>query len=157
MTRPTGFASRTSVSVDRSQVQIGALLRKRGATNIAFGTRDDDRPPMAWVAFRIERHSVLVKAPLPERHELKHTGGRKRTEAQVIAELEQRARSLWRALLLSLQARFASIDAGLSSAAREFLPNLDLGGGRTIGDLLLIPIVQGELPKVAGLLEGIGG
>lgn len=145
MTAPRTYAGETTVPVELTLAEIQALLAQRGAVNIATGRRDRQAPPIGWVSFSVEAHDFLLRLPLPVLTDpsiAAGPNGKARTEEQARRALAQRERAAWRALLLSMRGRFVSIDAGISTLAREFLGDM-VYGGRTIADAVL-PAVEGK-------------
>jgi hypothetical protein len=70
---------------------------------------------------------------------------------------EQAVRQKWRALAISIKAKFAAIEAGISVFEREFFYDTVLPNGQTVGEYIM-PQVQecylsGSMPSMLPMLE----
>src|SRR4051812_49389358 len=88
--KPKGYAHGTDVPPEKTQAEIVALLRKRGAIQHFFG--EDARG--AVVGFGVRGRQIRFTVPYPQKDPL----GRE-------AEIRRR----WRCLLLSIKAKFESV------------------------------------------------
>jgi hypothetical protein len=121
-----GFASSTSVSVDKTRLEIETLLTRAGATS--RGTAVDDVKNLAIVAFVLKGAQYRVSLPLP-----KYTGTiAYKTIRSALSAHDQAVRTRWRVLLLLLKSKLEAIRLGVSSAEKEFLADLVLENGRTV-------------------------
>lgn len=68
-------------------------------------------------------------------------GGNARRQAHAAESLAQVKRQRWRALLLVVKAKLEAIEAGISTLEHEFLANVVLPGGSTIG-AELVPLMD---------------
>jgi len=116
------YASKTSVPVSRSKQAIEDLLVKGGATEYVCGFT----PMGSAIMFTIEGVRVRIFVPLED-------------DAQ-----EERRR--WRAALLILKAKLEVIQSGDSTVGREFMADVMLPGGGTLGERML--------PELADALNG---
>ena len=158
------FAAETSVSVEKSQAEVRAILNAHGCTKYA-AIDDEGR---AFVT------AVLVKAgstvgvrfcvTLPDRkdkaitHYTKRGWSYARSVTAADAAYTQECRRRWRCLVLLLKAKFAAVDGGLVQFQDEFLAHLVLPGGGTVGDWAAKEIgpaiAEGRMPTQ--LLLGAG-
>lgn len=133
MTARRRYAENTTVSVENSQAELTRLLRRHGAHQIVTAT--DDKRGAALVAFAIEGRQVRLEIEVP-------TAERQR----------------WRALVLVTKAKLELVAEGLSTIQREFLADLVLPDGSTVGKALEAPIAKayqtGSMPR---LLPTFGG
>jgi hypothetical protein len=81
--------------------------------------------------------------------------GRKRKSALALVAWEQGCRSLWRDLKLIIKAKLEAITVGISTVDREFMPDVMLPDGKTVGEHIIPKIddvynggsVKGLLPE----------
>lgn len=127
------FAERTSVPVGKSKAEIDDLLRRRGANQTLTGT--DAESGSLLLAFTLEHRQFRITATISGK-----------------GNAEQRERQAWRALLLLLKAKFEIVAMGQSSLEREFLANLVLPNGSTVGDDVMPKIAKaydsGKMPNL---------
>jgi hypothetical protein len=132
------YAQGTTVSTDQSRREIEKYLEKRGAARIFFMTE----PNQFVLGFVYEHLLIRFNVPVPSE-------GREDTKAKV-------RRERLRALLISIKARFASIDSGISSFEREFMPNVVTPSGQTVAEWLQpqlrISLERGDMPKMIPFL-----
>lgn len=138
MPRTRRFAEGTKVPVARTKVAIDELLQKHGALQRIQGT--DDERGKNLVAFTLGGRQV--------RFELPH-----------VPEDEREQRRVWRALLLIIKAKLELVAGGDSTVDMEFLPNIVLPNGSTVGKLLgaqLDEVYQsGNMPPLLGPARGV--
>ena len=113
------YAERTSVPVSRTRDEIERTLARYGAT--AFGYIAS--PNFSAVEFTTSARRVRLVLPMPD-DRLKQTA--------YDAEVRRR----WRVLLLTIKAKLESIDSGVSTFDQEFLANLVLPTGESVGEWL---------------------
>lgn len=141
----TEFARGTRITEDRSRSTIEGLLRRRGATNITAGRVEHPhvprgRVPHAWIGCVLGGRALLLRFPLPSPEDPKlnlQRSGRPRAPMAVVETCERIIRARWRALLLVIRAKFAAIDAEVSTFDTEFFGDFATGDGRTVADLIL--------------------
>lgn len=138
------YAEGTKVPVEKSKADLEGLLRKSGATSIAMGW---DQTLGARVLFRLEERFVQILIPVPDPKVY-------RTPAQREAE----ERRLWRSRLLIVKAKLEVVLSGETTVSREFLADLLLPDGSTVGDVTAPVIAEayetGDMPR--SLLPGLG-
>lgn len=158
------YAEGTSVPMERSRVEVERTLVRYGASGFAYSWErreqalpiaahhawcplrsnpKDPRPPrctcgrpatltreVVIVAFKMpvaggSRH-VQLEVPMP--HEL---------EVGTKAKADAATRQRWRALVLVLKAKLEAVASGISTLEAEFLANVVMADGRTIGAAIL--------------------
>ena len=130
------YASRTTVSVERSRNEIEQTLARYGADQFLYGWTSTG----AIVAFVVtlesgQHRQVRFELPLPSRDERRfqfHSRG-KRAPAQAEALWEQACRQSWRALALVIKAKLEAIATGIATFEDEFLAYTMLPSGETVG------------------------
>lgn len=124
------YAADTSVSIDRTQGQIERLLADAGATSFVRGWQDG----RVALGFTIQNRQVRIDLPMPELADVARTPtGLRRTEAQARAELVKEERRRWRSLFAVLKAKLVAVEDGISTIEREFLADVVLPDGSTVG------------------------
>jgi hypothetical protein len=109
------FAERTKVPANQSRGEIEALLVKYKATSVAVFNSADQ----AAIAFEMEGRRIIFRLALPKGTDQK---------------AEQEKRRKWRALLLSIKAKLASIEDGIESFEDAFLSHIVMPDGMTVGE-----------------------
>ena len=145
------YAQGTTVPVSRSKAEVESILRKAGATGYMCGW--DSERGYTRVQCKLGGRMLLFEVWEPSVVEMKVTeAGRKRnlTAAKQAAVKETRRR--WRGLVLIIKAKLEFIETGASSIDAEFLANLMLPDGSTVGSHAM-PGVQrayetGKMPKL---------
>lgn len=150
------YASRTSVSPEKSKGEIEATLRRYGADQFMYGW--EDGRGVVW--FRLNGLPVRMVLPLPRLEEFRHfeqktaygTRLRQRTEDAAVRACEQAERQCWRALLLVVKAKLEAVEAGITTVEQEFLANMVLPDNSTVSETL-IPrlheaVVEGRIPPM---------
>ncbi len=136
--KPGTFAENTSVSVEKSRIELERMLLQAGAT--AHGVSSDNVAGIAWVTFRLDNRHVKLTLPLPKLESFKKAPRNVRrawtTDRQREA-WEQACRSSWRALVLLVKAKLEAIARGISTIEREFLADIFLADGRTVHEALV--------------------
>lgn len=126
------YAQDTKVPAGVSKDEIERLLRRHGATNIYSGF-DEDRK-LIQLGFRLDGRMYKLNSSTdrPTRR----------------CDEDQIAREAWRVLKLLVTGKLEVVASGGSTFEAEFLANLLLPDGRTVGDDVL--------PKVAEMYESGG-
>lgn len=128
------YAETTSVSVEKTEGQIKAMIKRAGATH--FSTMDEQG--MAIIAFIMKDRAIRFNLPLPRQDsESYRLDGRKRerTDAQRYAMWEQACRSKWRALYLCIKAKLESAESGIETFEDAFLANIQMADGRLVSEI----------------------
>lgn len=131
------FAEDTGVPTDRSQAEVKDRLRKAGADRIAVY----ESAERSSVAFTLADRMYRLTVPI--------TAGAKDT-----GQDERRA---WRLLLLLLKAKLEAVREGATTIEREFLADMLMPDGSTVGELagrqIAIAYESGRMPDQL-MLEG---
>jgi hypothetical protein len=154
------YAEGTTVPVERSRSEIEKILKKAGATG--FGYWDDDEHNVNILACKLEHYQLVFRVYTPDPVDYRNNGktGRSRRtrtpkQAEDFAEKELKRR--WRAQCLIIKAKLEVIESGQSSIAREFLADMMLPSGQTIGEEVIPRLEKaakgGKMPK---LLPALG-
>ena len=129
------YAADTSVSLEQSKSEIERTLTRYGATRFFSSWQDD--PPMAMIGFELEARMVKITMPIPARDAVEFTlteTGRERKPNAIYKAWEQAQRQRWRALNLIIKAKLEAVDCGISSIEREFLADIVMHDGTTLGE-----------------------
>lgn len=145
------FAEGTAVNIDRSRLEIELLVKRFGATEFAYATREN--PPCAMIGFRLGNLNVKMLLPYPKREDFALTErGKTRTEAAAATAWQEDVKRRWRTLALVLKAKLAAVDDGISTVEREFLSDIVLPDGSTVSQFmapqLRLAAEQGKMPEV---------
>ena len=151
------YAKDTSVSSELSRLEIEKTLIRYGAKGFAYATE----PGRAMIGFKLQGRQVRFILPLPDidADEFRFTPTRRteRSEKSQYDAWEQASRQQWRALLLVVKAKLEAIETGISTFDSEFMANIVLPNGGTIGDWMLPQIEQayitGAPPAMLPMLE----
>ncbi len=149
------YAANTSVSSELSRLEIEKTLIRYGADNFAYATSAGK----ALIGFTMYERQIKFILPLPDKNDFRLTPtGRTRTENSQYEAWEQACRQRWRALNLVIKAKLEAVECGISVFEDEFMSNIVLPGGQTVGDFMKPQIAQayisGEMPKLLPMLEG---
>jgi len=138
-TKPRRYAEGTSVSVASTREELERLVRTHGASGFA-SSWDRDR---YTIMFELRGRRVRFDVQAPSAKEYRE---QKKWEA------EERRR--WRALLLILKAKLELVSSGDTDFEAEFLANLVIAGGQTVGSRLLPTLTEvldtGKMPLMLG-------
>lgn len=148
------YAANTNVSSELSRLEIEKTLLRYGADNFAYAMTADK----ALIGFTMYERQIKFILPLPEKEEFKLTPtGRERTENSQYEAWEQACRQRWRALNLVIKAKLEAVECGISVFEDEFMANIVLPGGQTVGDFMKPQIekayISGEIPRMLPMLE----
>jgi len=146
------YASRTEVTVDKSKGELKRVVYKSGASNYKYAEEEDRAMVMFSKEARIIR--FVIKFPPPESREFTHTPGRgtKRTQAAAYKEYEAEHRRRWRALILSVKAKFESTASGIETFEEAFLAQILLPNSQTVAQAVSPSIEEayatGKMKKI---------
>lgn len=154
---PARYAADTAVPVDRSRAEIERLLARYGASAFGYLSEGDNQV----IVFQIGGRRVFMHLVLPDRadREFTHTGvrGARRSPAEAGRVYEQAVRARWRSLVLIIKAKLEAVASGITTVEREFLADIALPSGQTVGQWMAPQIdrsyASGEMPA---LLPGGG-
>ncbi|MFY9291638.1 MAG: hypothetical protein WAP03_13205 [Methylorubrum rhodinum] len=131
------YAAGTDVPVQKTRLEIEALVRANGAE--AFGYVEDGGT--ARIQFRLEqsilRFDIVMPSQTEDRFQRVHRGAaglQRRTPTAAQAAWERGCREHWRALLLTIKAKFAAVDAKIVTFEDEFLAHVVMPDGKTVGE-----------------------
>lgn len=148
------YASSTEVSASRSRDEIERTLERYGADQFLYGWQDD----AAVVGFRMQGRHIKFVLPLPAKDERRFTHHSKgpRTAEAALKEWEQATRQRWRALALVIKAKLEAVESRISEFEDEFMANIVLPGGETVGQWMRPQIAEayriGAPPKLLPML-----
>lgn len=148
------YAKNTNVSSELSRIEIEKILVRYGADNFAYATATGK----ALIGFSLCNRQVKFILPLPKIEDFSLTPtGRQRTDKSQYDAWEQACRQRWRALKLVIQAKLEAVECGISVFEDEFMANIVLPGGQTVGDFMKPQIEAayetGRLPAMLPMLE----
>lgn len=146
------YAANTEVSAASSRAEIESTLQRYGADQFMYGWEEG----RAVVQFRAHDRFIrfLIEMPDKDDREFTHTPsrGNARSEAAAYKAWEQATRQRWRALSLVIKAKLEAVESGISEFESEFLANIVLPNGQTVGGWVLPQVAvaydQGEMPKM---------
>ena len=143
------YAQNTSVSTDKSRFEIERNLSKYGATEFGYMNGAD----RSVIVFKIANRVVRITLPLPNKSDKQFQPKRLRyglsKDERVTIAWEQACRSSWRALSLVIKAKLEAVATGISTVEREFLSDVVLPGGKTIGEWVQPQLVNmKDAPKL---------
>lgn len=153
------YAKDTNVSVEKSRAEIETTLRKYGADQ--FGYAEDSQRGLAQVHFTAKERHIRFILSLPSRNEkqfqVSPRGRARRSELEAYKAWEQACRQRWRALCLCIKAKLEAVECGIAEFENEFMANIVLPGGKTVGEMMKPQIKQAYLtgdfpPGIAGML-----
>lgn len=150
------YAAGTEVPADRSRAEIERLLQRFGAEQFIYGWDGDQ----AAIGFRLAGRAVRISITLPSSTNpafAMTATGRRRSDTAARDEYEKEVRRRWRALAAVIKAKLVAVEEGISTIEREFLADMLLPSGQTLGDELVprLDRLSGGLPAL--LPGGTGG
>lgn len=116
------YAEGTKVAVTKTLAEIEDLVRKRGGQRFYRGEQDDWMVLGWWQSERMVMFGVAL--PPLKQFERKPRGYGSRPMSEQLALQEQAMREQWRAVLLVIKAKYASVDAKIESFEESFLGQL---------------------------------
>lgn len=129
------YAAGTEVSSDRSRAEIEKMMIRFGADQFLSGW-DADRGTN-FIGFRIHSRMVRIFLPMPQADDplvCLTASGRSRTPNQIEEAMAAEQRRRWRSLVLVIKAKLAAVEDGISTVEREFLADVLLPNGTTMGE-----------------------
>lgn len=154
---PGNYAQGTDVNSAGSKAEIERTLMRFGASHTAMISE----PESASVVFRYADRQVRFTMPMPDRNERRF----KFTEARGLplsaerreAVYEQAVRERWRALAAGIKAKFAMIEAKITTFEEEFMAHTVMPDGQTVGQYAL-PMVAKAIAEndMPALTAGLG-
>lgn len=146
------YAEKTSVSVSRTKADIEDLVQRYGADQFVSGYKDN----IAVIGFSMAGRQIRFLLPLPDKQDREYWytpgSGQRRTDDAAHAAWEQVCQSRWRALYLIVKAKIEAVEAGISTVEREFLYDIVLPDGCTVGEWMAPQIENayqiGQMPAM---------
>ena len=145
------YAKDTSVSVSSSKVEIERIVERYGADQFMSGWTNEK----AVIGFRMAGRQIRFILTMPSKDEPtfhKTPTGKPRAEAAALKEWEQACRASWRALALVIKAKLEAVESGISMFEDEFMANIVMPNGRTVGDevrpLIATAYESGNMPAL---------
>lgn len=127
------YAEKTDVTPERSRMEIERTLTRYGASAFGYGWQEG----RAVVSFKANDRFVQFVIELPDPRDVERTpSGRERKGSALNAAHEAAIRQKWRALSLCIKAKLEAVASGIASFEEEFLANIVLPNGSTVGELL---------------------
>lgn len=127
------YAQNTSVSSERSRTEIERILRRFAADQFAYGWAGGREV----IGFRLSGRSVRITLPMPDPGDpaiLTTPSGRQRSQTGIDDEYAKEVRRRWRSLVLVIKAKLTAVADGISTIEHEFLADVVLDDGQTIGE-----------------------
>jgi hypothetical protein len=150
------YAENTSVPVSKSKAEIEQIIHRFGADGLVSGWQGD-KHAIEFLA-RGRRVRFVLEVP-NDRSEFALTeANRRRTPAQAQAAMEQEQRRRWRSLALVVKAKLEAVESGIVTFENEFLAQIVLPNGGTVGDQIAPAIAEAyDKGRVSGNLLMIEG
>ena len=127
------YAAQIRVPISKSKTDIEELQAKHGAMGFAYATEGN----RSLVAFNMSGRRVQTIPVMPSIDDYARTPrNARRTAAAQQAAWEQAGRQRWRALLLIIRAKLEAVESGITTLESEFLANIVLPDGGTVGQWL---------------------
>lgn len=146
MKEPAPYAKGTKVDVEKSRLDLEALLAKHGARNRAVVHNDEQA--LTSIIFEISGRRYRLDVPTPNLESFRppkvaapisqgwERWSASRREQWIQQQYEQCCRERWRFLVLAMKAKLELVRIGLSTIEREFLADLLLPDGQTASEAL---------------------
>lgn len=139
------YARNTTVSCEKSKVEIERILTRYGATHFAYATM----PEGSMVQFVFNGKRIKFLVPMPGRPEDNREAYGYEAKYR---RWEQAQRVKWRALALVIKAKLEAVASGICTFEEEFLAHIILPGGQTAGQHLIPRIDEayrtGKVPSL---------
>ena len=145
------YAAQTRVPISKTKTDIEELLTKHGAMGFAYATEGNH----SMVAFNMSGRRVQIMLVMPSVDDYARTArNARRTAAAQQSAWEQAYRQRWRALLLIIRAKLEAVESGITTLESEFLANIVLPDGGTVGQWLAPQVDDaygtGRMPPMLG-------
>lgn len=154
------YAEGTSVSEEKSRQEIERMLTRMGASK--FGVLSDYNERTAEIGFVYKTIHVRMLITLPDpkddRFNKTPTGKWLRSDNAKEEMYRAEVRRKWRSLSLALKAKLVSVEEGITTFEREFLPYMVTSSGQTVAEKmepLIREAMEGRpIPATLCLPEG---
>jgi len=146
------YASKTSVSVERSIGEIQKTLNRHGCAEFMSGTKDDK----SIIQFQMNERRIRFVLPLPPKADYStNKRGREKPVDKILKDWEQACRQRFRALALAVKAKLEAVEAGITTFEEEFMAHIVLPSGHTVGAWMSPQIEQAyQSKKMPPMLPG---
>jgi hypothetical protein len=129
------YAEGTTVSAEKSKLEIEQILTRYGATSFASGWQGG----VAVIAFEAKGRRIKFTLPLPDAKDKgvthkRNDGWNGPTETEKKERVEQETRRRWRALALAIKAKLEVVESGIATFEQEFMAHVVLPNGATVGE-----------------------
>lgn len=130
------YATETKVSVSSSKAEIERILERYGAEQFMSGWGVDK----AVIAFAMQGRQIRFTLTMPRKDDPEFTSYKRgctvveREESAALRLWEQACRQRWRALALVIKAKLEAVESKIAIFEDEFMANIVLPGGRTVGE-----------------------
>jgi hypothetical protein len=131
----TRYAEGTTVAPEKSEMEIKALLRKHGAEQVLSGT--DEKSGRVMIAFVMKGRQIRVKVTLPTVDDEQFMKRWRWDRSARVKAREAEVRRLWRALLLTIKARFEVVESGIETFESAWLAHIVMPNGSTVADVAI--------------------
>lgn len=153
------YAEGTDVDVSKTKADIERLLSKHGATGFAHAWEggEGDRGGRSILMFRLRGRMLRYEIERANAENYAVTGkGRLRHKSELaVKAAEKENKRRWRALYLIIRAKLEIVESSDDPSItfdREFMADICLPNGRTVGDVLVPEIAKtyetGKAPKL---------
>lgn len=148
------YANSTTVSTEKSRMEIETVLRRYGADGFRYGWADRDGTRVEQIEFSANQRVVRFTLPMPSKsdNQFRYTEvrGNLRSESAIYAAWEQACRQRWRALCLAVKAKLECVECGISEFDNEFLSHIvDPESQKTVAEVVL--------PQINARYDGLPG
>ena len=145
------YAEGTTVATSKSLEEIKSTLIRFGANRDTFAYAEMGRRDA--IQFRVGTREVRMEMLLPDREQFAlDRYRRRRVETAIDKDWQQACREYWRTLAVAVKAKLSMIEKGLSTFDREFMADLLLPSGETVGQQVIRDLDEamatGELPPL---------
>lgn len=147
------YASDTSVSPEKSRMEIERTLQRYRANKFAYASQEKK----ASIVFEMNDRRIRFDVPLPTPDDFaRRKDGGMMPSYQVTQALEKSIRQRWRALALAIKAKLEAVESGITTFEEEFLAHIVLPNGRTYGEWAVPQIAEAYEHKKMPPLLGAG-
>lgn len=160
------YANKTTVSVEKSRMEIEKMLHKYGATDFATGWAKGASGLVTSAMIGFSCRDRMVRFVLPiltkdDKRICRDKNNWKYSDSVIEQRWQQDQRSRWRALALVIKAKLEAVESGITTFEQEFLAHIVMPGGQTVGDQITARIEQAYasgrplalLPEISGARE----
>lgn len=126
--RSTNYAAATTVSIQETIHDIGKIVTQNSGTIEAC----KETSYGSLIHFKINRISVRFSIRYPSHFEFKN-----------LSRWEQAKKSIWRALYLTIKAKFISVQSGIESVEEAFMAQIVQADGQVAATRFLPLILDG--------------